>query len=79
MIGFMVDTFYTINRSGIYNERIILYGNQSGIGDVDGHIGITQRYLDDHDAFLEAAHDLQSRIGWLSQWLANQYLGQIDS
>ena len=58
MIDFMVDIFHTINRSGIYDEGIESYGNRSWTCDVDDHVGITPRYLGDHDALLEASHDL---------------------
>ena len=60
MIDFMVDTVYIINRSGIYDEGIELYVNRSWTRDIDDHVSITPRYLGDHDALLEAAHDLQS-------------------
>ena len=54
----MVDTFHTINRSEIYDEDIESYGNRSWTGDVDDHVGITLRYLENHDTLLEAAYDL---------------------
>ena len=57
-ISYKVDIFHAIDWSGICDKGIELYGNQSWTGDVDDHVDITPRYLGNHDALLEVAHDL---------------------
>ena len=57
-ISYRVDTIHATDWSEICDKKIESYDNRSWIGDVDNHVSITPWYLGNHDALLEAAHDL---------------------